>query len=215
MEKIVPAILSSDPSGAKELISLCEGVVERVQIDIIDGKFADNKTVDPSVLNDLDTKLKLDFHLMVEEPINWVEKCVRGGADRIIGQVEKMDSQEKFAGKVQDVGRKVALAIDLDTDERIIEENILSTLDAVLVMGVPAGFGGQEFNPKVLEKIEKLSKMKQEDDTPFQIIVDGGITLENVKDIFDAGADEVSIGRRLFKGNLKDNTHEFLKRINS
>lgn len=215
MEKIVPAILSNDPTEAKELVYACEGVVERVLIDIVDGKYVDNKTVDPSVFNDLDIAVKPGFQLMVEEPINWVEKCVRANADRIIGHIRMMDSQEKFVGKVQEVGRKVGLAVDLEMDYRIIEEVVLPSLDVVLVMSIPAGFGGQKFDSRALEKIKKLSNLREGDTRPFKIMVDGGITLENVKSVFDVGADEVSIGRRLFKGNLKDNFNEFLKRINS
>jgi pentose-5-phosphate-3-epimerase len=88
MVEIVPAILTNDPSELRRLVALCEGVVDRVSIDIIDGKFAANKTIDPSALSEIETSLKIDFQLMVEEPVNWVERCVRGGADRIIGHVE-------------------------------------------------------------------------------------------------------------------------------
>ena len=78
MLEIIPSILTNNPEEAKELIARCEGVVERVSIDIIDGKFAENKTIDPSIFIDVDTDLKIDYQLMVNEPVNWVERCVRG-----------------------------------------------------------------------------------------------------------------------------------------
>src|SRR3989344_6039593 len=99
MIEIIPSILTNDPSEARELLTRCEGVVNRVSIDIIDGKFANNKTIEPDLFFDIDTNLKLDFQLMVEEPVNWIERCVRGQADRIIGHVEKMKDQLEFVGK--------------------------------------------------------------------------------------------------------------------
>src|SRR3989304_6370901 len=104
MIEIIPSILTNDSKELVDKLGICEGIVERVQIDIIDGVFASNKTIDPSALFSLETELKLDFHLMVKEPINWVEKCVSAGADRIIAQVEMMENQVDYVGKVQEVG---------------------------------------------------------------------------------------------------------------
>jgi pentose-5-phosphate-3-epimerase len=105
MFAIIPSILTNNPGQAKELLLRCGGVVDRVSIDIIDGFFAKNKTVDPIIFSDLEMELSLDFQLMVKEPVNWIEKCVRGGADRIIGHIEKMASQTEFVEKVQISGR--------------------------------------------------------------------------------------------------------------
>ena len=88
MIEIIPSILTNDPEEAREMIARCEGVVDRISIDIIDGKFAGNKTINPGMLSDLDTGLKIDYHLMVAEPVNWVERCLRGQADRVIAQIE-------------------------------------------------------------------------------------------------------------------------------
>src|SRR3972149_3713432 len=103
MVLVVPAILTSDPGELTKFLALVEGVVKRVQVDIIDGDFVENKTIDPEVFEHVDTELLVDFHLMVKEPKNWVERCARAGADRIIGQIEMMSSQEEFVGKVQEV----------------------------------------------------------------------------------------------------------------
>lgn len=211
MVLVVPAILTSDPGELTKFLALVEGVVKRVQVDIIDGDFVENKTIDPEVFEHVDTELLVDFHLMVKEPKNWVERCARAGADRIIGQIEMMSSQEEFVGKVQEVGAYVGLAIDLDTPVENLENSIINTLDAVLVMSVQAGFGGQKFDPKAIEKIEKLDKIRERDETPFRIIDDGGITFENMGDVRLAGVDEVAIGRRLFDGDLRENIDRFIK----
>lgn len=209
MLKIVPSILTNDPDEAKQLIKRCEGVVDRVSIDIIDGKFVNNKTIDPLVLMDLETNIKIDFQLMVVEPINWVEKCVRAGADRIIGHVEKMASQIEFLEKVTSLGISTGLALDLPTSVSTLDPSITSDLDVVLVMSVRAGFKGQEFDPSVLPKIVELDKIRSKDNNPFKIHVDGGVTVGVVNDIKKAGADEASVGLRIFEGDLKSNIETF------
>lgn len=209
MIKIIPSILTNDPAELRELLSRCEGMVERVSIDIIDGKFAGNKTLDPTALSGIDTILKLDFQLMVIEPVNWVEKCASVGADRIIGHIERMSSQTEFVGKVQEVGAQVGLGLDLATPIDKLDPLILTNLDVVLLMSVPAGFGGQEFRPEVIDKIEKLVKIRSRDATPYKIHDDGGITFDRIDDVRLAGVDEVSIGRRLFKGDLALNLKRF------
>lgn len=211
MINIIPSILTDDPDEAKEMLARCEGVVDRVQIDVIDGVFADNKTIDPLVLVDIETDLRLDFHLMVKEPVNWVEKCANVGADRIIGQIEMMSDQIEFVGKVQETGASIGLAIDLDTKVSKLDSTILNNLDVVLVMSVKAGFGGQKFDGRVLDKIKILDEIRVRDDTPFKICDDGGIVLDKIDDVRRELVDEVSIGRRLFKGDLSENVEKFVK----
>ena len=211
MIKIVPSILTSNPEEAKEMLRRCEGITERVSIDVIDGVFADNKTIDPSIFEDIETSLKIDYQLMTKEPINWVEKCVRGQADRIIGHVEMMSNQLEFIEKVVSIGAKVGLALDLDTPVEKIDRTIINDLDVVLVMSVKAGFGGKEFNPNVVEKIRKLDEIRSRDSTPFIIHDDGGVIFEYIDDLRREMVDEVSIGRKLFDGDLEENIKKFLK----
>lgn len=209
---IIPAILTNNVNELKSMLSTVsetvdvnETPVSRVQIDVIDGEFVDNKTVDPGVLEGLDTNLSLDFHLMVKEPINWVEKSANAGADRIIGQIEMMSSQVEFLKRVQDTGLYIGLAIDLDTSVSQLDPLVLNNLDVVLLMAVRAGWGGQPFNKSVLEKIKELDEIRSRDKTPFRICVDGGETEETVDETHFAGADEIVIGRRLFLGSIHDN----------
>lgn len=211
MVEVIPSILTKSPQELRELIRQAEGVVERVHVDIIDGVFANNRTIDPLILREIETSLKLGFHLMVKEPVNWVEKCASAGADRIIGHIEKMSSQVEFVGKVQEVGADIGLAIDLDTKVSEIDETILDNLDVVVVMTVPAGFGGKKLEPKALEKISELDKVKARDETPYRICVDGGVTIENIRKVVKNGVDEVAIGRRLFKEEIGENIEKFKK----
>ncbi|OGM80338.1 hypothetical protein A2361_02805 [Candidatus Woesebacteria bacterium RIFOXYB1_FULL_40_26] len=211
MIQIIPAILSNDIKEVGEKLAQVDGVSGKIQIDVIDGVFANNKTVDPSALEFIETDLKLDFHLMTKEPIDWVERAVRGMADRIIGQVEMMTDQVGFVGKVSEVGLSVGLAIDLPTSISKLDPTILTNLDVVLVMSVPAGFGGQEFDRRALAKIKELDEIRIRDDTPFKICVDGGINTNNISDVVKAGADELVIGEGLFAGNIKENIDSLMK----
>lgn len=211
MVEIIPSILTADPNEARQFLAKAEGIFQRVQVDIVDGQFAPQRTIDPSALEGVETGAKLDFHLMTKEPTDWVERALRAGADRVIGQIEMMGSQIDFVGKVSEVGLSVGLAIDLETAIERLDETILSNLDVVLVMSVKAGAGGQEFDPRALEKIKKLGALRVDDPTPFRICVDGGITPEIIKRVYETGADEVSVGRRLIGDDIQKNLEEYTK----
>jgi len=213
MVEIIPSILTADPTEARQLLSKLEGVFQRVQIDIVDGQFAPHRTIDPSALEEAETSAKLDFHLMTKDPTDWVERALRAGADRVIGQIELMSSQFDFVGKVAEVGLSVGLAVDLETAVERIDETILSNLDVVLVMSVKAGAGGQEFDPRVLEKIKKLNALRESDPTPFRICVDGGILPDNIKKLQEAGADEVTVGKRLIGGDMERSLEDYQKAL--
>ena len=209
MIEVIPSILTNDQAELEDLISLCEGKVERAHIDIIDGVFANNRTIEPSSLESIESELKFGYHLMVLDPIKWVERCVKGFAQRIIGHVEKMPSQIDFVGKVSEVGAEVGLAIDLGTPVTKIDSTILTNLDVVVVMSVQAGFGGQKFDSGVVKKVRKLDELRKGDDTPYRICVDGGMNEKSIEKVEKAGANEVAIGRLLFEGNFEKNVKRF------
>ncbi|QQG41801.1 MAG: hypothetical protein HYV90_00610 [Candidatus Woesebacteria bacterium] len=216
MINIIPAILTDNITDLNDKVkrindaSYIEGITVRtIQIDVIDGVFADNRTVDPVNLVGLDTDLGIDFHLMVKEPVNWIEKCANAGADRIIGQIEMMQNQVEFVEKVQETGLYIGLALDLETPVSELNALILNNVDVILLMAVKAGFGGQKFDKHVLDKIKELDAIRVRDRTPFKICVDGGETVDVIDDTHYAGADEVVIGKRLFDGDLAINIKKF------
>ncbi|MGB6882391.1 MAG: hypothetical protein WBD86_03805 [Microgenomates group bacterium] len=213
MVEVIPVILTNNPQELKRLVSQAEEIVERIQIDIVDGQFASNKTVDPSIFETIETNLNLDFHLMTKEPADWVEKATRAMADRIIGQIEMMENQIEFVEKVMVTNASVGLAVDIKTPISDIDPVVLASLDVVLVMSVPAGFGGQKFDKRALEKIKELNEARKKDNMTFKICVDGGITKEVISSLIKAGTDEVAIGRWLFKGDLRKNIDKIKERI--
>jgi len=140
-----------------------------------------------------------------------VEKCAQAGAERIIGQVEVMTSQMEFVAKVQEVGLKVGLALDIKTPVEALDRTVLNDLDLVLLMGYPAGKGGQAFDRSVLKKVGELVELRKGDITPFRIAVDGGVSEENIRELAGLGVDEVAVGERLFIGGEIQENLEILK----
>jgi ribulose-phosphate 3-epimerase len=209
---IIPAINTSDPEEAVSLMSKLDDTI-LPQIDINDGTFENIITITPEVLSDIDTNLKFDYHLMVSSPASWVERCIRGQADRIIGHVEGMQSQLEFVEKVTGLGIKVGFGLDIDTPIEQVDESLLTSVDAVLLVSYPAGAGGKKLDERVFEKIEKLVELKKEDKTPFEICLDGGITLDNIKRVKLSGVDEVAITKRILEGDIEDNLEKFYKAL--
>ncbi len=214
--EIIPAILTDSPDELREKVALItkanRHLVRRVQIDVIDGVFANNKTVGLEPLEGLDTDLLFDIQLMVKNPVGWVKKSAEVLADRIIGHVEQMPDQSEFVNAVTLTGCEVGLGLDIHTPIKAIED-VLSDLDVVLLMSVETGFGGQELDPDILDKIVKLKEMRDTKDHRYQICVDGGVSEKNIYELGQAGADEVAIGRSLWSGDGFEERVEGLLRI--
>ncbi len=211
--KIIPTILTNDLSELLSLEKKAEGVVDRIQIDVIDHKFVESSTVDPSVLKDIKTNLNLDFHLMVKGPIDWIEHCIMGSQNRIIGQIEEMENQNEFVEKVIRMGSMSGLALNLPTLVEKLDQSVLSKVSVVLLLSVPAGFNGQEFDLNVWSKIDQLVRIRKELDLDFKICVDGGITQGLVNQMEKQSVDEVTVGKRIFEPDLKTNLALFNGKI--
>ncbi len=189
MVEIVPAILEKDATSFEEKLKRVWGEAKKVQVDIIDGKFAPVETIEPEVLLNIDTIVDFEGHLMVERPEDWVERCVASGMTGLFGQVEKMTDVVKFVADTQAAGLRVGLAYDIDTPLTDLEKYI-NDLDAVLLMSTKAGSQGiNEFDDRVLEKIKEVRKINKR----VVIVVDGGLDVDNIKKCFAAEwAEELS-----------------------
>lgn len=176
MIKIIPGIMSDNLEEFKKELEKVWSKVSRVQVDVIDGKFAERETLKPEELNMVDTVVAFDVHLMVEKPEEWVSRCAMGDADRVFGQVEKMEDVVAFVGDVQAEGMAAGLAYDVDTPLDGLEE-VIDNLDAVLLMSVKAGKQGQEFDDVVLEKIKKVRELSKR----VTLVIDGGLDEEKIK----------------------------------
>ena len=208
MIKIIPAVLTNDKNTALEQIRAVEGIAERVSIDIIDGRYAENKTIDPLILADFNSPLVFDYQLMVYEPINWIDKCTSSHADRIIGHVEFMNDQKDFITKVKESGAKPGLGLDLNTPLEKIQTEVFGHISVLLLMSVKAGFSSQKFDESVYKKIEQAMQLRVMNNFSFSIQIDGGVDKEIAKKLDVMGVEEVSITSKVFQGNPSFNLNE-------
>jgi len=180
--QIIPTILEKEFFRAEERLQLVKDLTSWVQIDVVDGIFSPGKTFELELLNKVDiVKTFLwDIHLMVKDPIKWLEKCMFVGASRVIGQVEMMENTDAFVQKAKDMGLEVGLAYNIDTQIN----KIPSETDLILLMGRKAGFERDEFNPKIFDKINS--------DNIYAI--DGGVDINNIELIEKSGIEIVYSG---------------------
>ncbi len=202
--KVTPAILTDSFATLQQQVDLVKysPEIEAVQIDIIDAEFADNITVTPLDLTVGDyAPLKLDFHLMTDEPLDFVYECeaikdylpIR----RIYGQIERMSHQEDFLWAVKANNWQAGLALDLFTPVEEIEEAVWPNLQYVLLMAVEAGAQHQTFKDLVLEKIQEIRELTVGKE-PIHITVDGGVKPNNAIKVLTAGANEVNVGSAIW-----------------
>ena len=211
MAEIVPTILTADFSEYIKKMQGLKGVCPRVQVDVIDGKFVGNQTISLESLKNEPTDLRMDLHLMVKEPEEWVNRALEILPDRLIGQVEMMYEPEKFINRATEGGFEVGIALDLETPVESISEEIYHMVDLVLLLSVKAGFGGQVFDEKVLQKIENIKKIVGD---LVEVGVDGGLTDENIKLCQKKGADIFYVGSNFWEAeDLGLRYNELLKLI--
>jgi ribulose-phosphate 3-epimerase len=185
--QIIPTVLEKEFDKAELKINGLGGLSKWVQIDVVDGVFSEGKSFELELLKTVEGEDWLwEIHLMVKEPINWINKCLFVSASRISGQVEMMSDREEFVRKVKDEGLEAGLAFDIETEIGEIPEET----DLVLLMARKAGFGEYAFDKRVMGKIKKVKEMG------FVVGVDGGINLENIKMVEEVGADIVYSGGR-------------------
>lgn len=198
--KIAPSILSADFGRIVEQI----GQVERngasyVHLDVMDGVFVPNITWGPKVIADLRkrTKLVFDCHLMIVDPERYVDRFREAGAEIITFHLEATTHAQRLLGHIRSIGAKAGISICPQTPVAMLED-LAGDFDWVLIMSVNPGFGGQRFIPHALEKIREARELRERSHAKFEIEVDGGISLENVRSVAAAGADVVVIGSAIF-----------------
>lgn len=197
---IAPSILNADFANLSQQIRSVEiGGADWIHCDIMDGKFVPNLTFGPVVVQAVRriTKLPIDVHLMVKDPDALLENFVQAGADWITVHQEEVVHLDRTLSKIHELGAKAGVAVNPSTPIATLTE-VLHLVDMVLIMSVNPGFGGQKFNPNSLKKIKKLVELRKEHSANFFIEVDGGIGLENIKELSDAGCDVFVIGNSIY-----------------
>ncbi len=197
---LLPSILSADFSRlGDEIATVMDAGVRMIHFDVMDGHFVPNLTIGPAVLRSVAPAVHereglFSVHLMIEHPDRYVEDFVRAGADAISFHVEACTSPRHTITAIQRAGAGAGLAVNPGTDLARIAE-LLPLLDFVLVMTVNPGFGGQQFITSVLDKIRPLrAELRPE----AAIEVDGGIDLDNIRTVVDAGGNWLVAGSAVF-----------------
>lgn len=202
MIQIAPSLLSCDFSQLGEEIWKVEsGGCDLLHLDVMDGHFVPNITFGPVIIEGIRklTKLPLDVHLMIENPIRWVERFAKAGADWISFHIETAESSEQVIEIIKKLGKKAGIALNPDTPLKLLDP-YLDKIDFVLIMTVNPGFGGQNFISHPLEKVKTLSKKECMDRARpcLKVEVDGGIKLNNVKLVAESGANIIVSGSGIF-----------------
>jgi len=198
--KIAPSILSADFTRLGEEVQAAEAAgVDRVQIDVMDGRFVPNITFGAAAVRSLRplTSLMLETHLMVEPPEDFIETFAEAGADTIIIHQEATPHLHRAIQQIHALGKKAGVAINPSTPACLLSE-ILGNLDLVLVMTVNPGFGGQKFISETLPKIRQLRRQIQERGLACELEVDGGINAETAPLAVEAGADVLVAGSSVY-----------------
>jgi ribulose-phosphate 3-epimerase len=198
--KIVPSILSADFTRLGEQVQAVEAAgADRVQVDVMDGRFVPNITFGAMAIACLRplTQLPIEAHLMVEPPEDFIEPFARAGADMIIVHQEATPHLHRAIQQIHSLGRKAGVAMNPATPAITISE-VLGIVEMVLVMTVNPGFGGQEFIPQTLGKIQQVRNAIRQRGLNCDIEVDGGINVETVPLVVEAGADVLVAGSSVY-----------------
>lgn len=196
---ITPIIMESDIKEVRRKLQILrEGKIDKVHIDIGDGLFSDLLTIAPADLQEIDTSnMKMDIHLLVDDPAEWVEEVVALKPARLIAQIERMGSQMAFLESIEGYATEGGLALAINTPIEEIEVEALTTVKTILLLAVPAGTSGSVFDERVIAKIKQLRKIYA-----GSILIDGAISKETYKRVMEAGASEVGANSAYWAGIL-------------
>jgi ribulose-phosphate 3-epimerase len=201
--EIAPSILSADFARLAEEIKAVEsGGAALLHVDVMDGHFVPNITVGLPVVKSLAqaTKLPLDTHLMISDPGLYAEQFVRAGAQMVSVHVEADAHLHRTVNSIKAAGAKAGVVINPATPIESLNE-ILDFVDYVLIMSVNPGFGGQKFIPTAVDKVARLRRLIDQRGLPARIEIDGGIDLNNIRRVIDAGAEIIVSGSAIFGAN--------------
>ncbi len=210
---LAPSILAADfRELGRQMKSTEDNGAGYLHFDVMDGMFVPSISFGMPVLASIQgvTDQVMDVHLMVQEPIRYIEAFKQAGADLVTIHLEACKDVRASIQKIRECGLKAGLSICPETPAEAVEP-YLGEVDMILVMSVHPGFGGQKFIPESLDKIRCIRRMSKERGIALDIQVDGGIYLSNVREVLDAGANVIVAGSAVFGGDPGANTSDFME----
>ena len=198
---LAPSLLSADFTRLGEALSMIEAAGAAVaHVDVMDGRFVPNITIGMPVVEAMRraTRLPLDCHLMIVEPLRYATEFVKAGAGWVSVHQEADPHLHRTLRAIRDAGAKAGVVLNPSTPVETLVD-LVGDFDFVLLMSVNPGFGGQSFIPRILDKVRRLDGIRTERGSPFMIEVDGGVSMKNARDLVAAGADVLVAGNAVFK----------------
>ena len=212
MNKLSPSMLSIDFGNIEENIKKVKDAgADYIHVDVMDGSFVPNISFGPPVIEYVKKAagdMPLDVHLMIDRPERYIDAFKKCGADILTIHYESTEDVHETIRLIREAGMKVGLSIKPATPVSVLKDYI-SEVDMILIMSVEPGFGGQNFMDVAYDKLRETKALVMDAGVSCDIEVDGGVSLQNLESILEAGANVIVAGSAIFKNDIAKNVKDF------